>query len=197
MTRLNCMPTIEMPDLKSPRRKVSIMKRFLGWVTGLVLIAGSVFAAESAPPLTLNDVIRLHAAGVSDDIIMSEIIVTESTFALTADEVIQLKETGLSDDLIQFLIDTRRGRSGRPRRGSARRRDAGGGELRRCLRNYAVLSRAELRLRRLVLSALLVRLLVLRLRVLPLARVVRLSVLFRVPLLRVLRVWILLRVLSV
>ncbi|MEZ5066544.1 MAG: hypothetical protein R3B81_17580 [bacterium] len=77
---------------------------------GLVLLISAwvVFTAAPGPARTLGleDVIRLHSAGISDDIIMSEVIVTESTFPLTVDEILRLKELGFSDRLVKFLVDT-------------------------------------------------------------------------------------------
>ncbi len=84
------------------------MRTWRGWIAALVLVAAAVPAVGAAPaePLDLDDVIRLQAAGVADDIIMSEAIVTGSVFHLTADDLIRLKEAGLSDRLIQFLVET-------------------------------------------------------------------------------------------
>lgn len=87
------------------------MSGLRGWIAavGLLLFASGASSAF-ASTLDLDDVIRLHAAGVSDDIIMSETIVTESVFSLTADDILRLHEAGFSERLMQFLVDT--GRAG-------------------------------------------------------------------------------------
>jgi len=80
--------------------------------TGLLLCFVSFVLAAPSPAaaapdaLAVEDILRLHAAGLSDDIIASEILVTETVFSLSADELIRLKEAGLSDALIQFMVDT-------------------------------------------------------------------------------------------
>jgi hypothetical protein len=76
---------------------------------GLVLLLVPVVAlAGPDRTLDLDDVLRLHYAGVSEDIILSEIIVTDSVFHLSVDDILRLKEAGVSERLIQFLVDTGR-----------------------------------------------------------------------------------------
>jgi hypothetical protein len=77
---------------------------------GLVLLVPAVALASPDRALDLDDVLRLHFAGVSDDIIISEVIVTDSVFPLSVDDILRLKEAGASERLIQFLVDT--GRAG-------------------------------------------------------------------------------------
>lgn len=79
-----------------------------GVLAGLgVLLAGG--AASSEPrPLTVDDILRLHAAGVDEDIVISEIIVTDTVFLLGVDDILRLQEAGLSDRLLQFMVDTGR-----------------------------------------------------------------------------------------
>jgi hypothetical protein len=85
------------------------MRTLVPWAMGLVLLlAPGISAGDSPRPLQVDDVLRLHVAGISEDIIVSEIIVTETVFHLTPDEIIRLKEAGLSDELLQFMIDTAR-----------------------------------------------------------------------------------------
>jgi hypothetical protein len=85
------------------------MRTLIPWAMGLVLLlAPGISAGDPLEPLQVPDVVRLHLAGVSEDIIISEIIVTETVFYLTPDEIIRLKEAGLSDRLLQFMIDTAR-----------------------------------------------------------------------------------------
>ncbi len=85
------------------------MRTLVPWALGLVLLlAPGISAGDSPEPLQVDDVLRLHLAGISEDIIVSEIIVTETVFYLTPDEIIRLKEAGVSDELLQFMIDTAR-----------------------------------------------------------------------------------------
>lgn len=85
------------------------MRTLVPWALGLVLLlAPGITAGDFPEPLQVDDVLRLHLAGVSEDIIVSEIIVTETVFYLTPDEIIRLKEAGVSDRLLQFMIDTAR-----------------------------------------------------------------------------------------
>jgi hypothetical protein len=70
----------------------------------LLFVVGSTPAADRQ--LSVDDVLRLHWASVSEDIIISEIIVTETVFELRVEELLRLKEAGLSDRLIQFMVDT-------------------------------------------------------------------------------------------
>jgi hypothetical protein len=72
----------------------------------LLLPLGAVATAET---LSVADVLRLHQAGVSEEVILSEIMVTESVFDLSVEEILRLNDAGLSDRLIKFMIDTRVG----------------------------------------------------------------------------------------
>lgn len=61
---------------------------------------------ERLEPLTLEDLVKLSQADISDEIIISQIIASESSFQLSADDIIYLKENGVSEALIDFLINT-------------------------------------------------------------------------------------------
>jgi hypothetical protein len=74
----------------------------------VVLPLACVVAAAAVEPLALDDVLRLHFAGVSEDVILSEIIVTDSVFELSVDDILRLREAGISDRLLKFMIDTGR-----------------------------------------------------------------------------------------
>lgn len=77
---------------------------------GLALLLIPVVAfAGTHRALDLDDVLRLHFAGVSEDIIISEIVVTDSVFRLDVDDILRLQEAGVSERLLQFLVDTGRG----------------------------------------------------------------------------------------
>jgi hypothetical protein len=74
----------------------------------VLLIPGALAAGpyDLDSALSVDDVLRLHNAGLSDDVIISEIVVTGTVFELSVDELLRLKEAGLSDRLIQFMVDT-------------------------------------------------------------------------------------------
>lgn len=81
------------------------------WAVGLFLsgvILFAIAAHASARSLTVEDVLRLHSAGVADDVILSEIIVTETVFQLDVDDILRLHEAGVSERVVQFMIDTGR-----------------------------------------------------------------------------------------
>jgi hypothetical protein len=78
---------------------------FLLALLGAVLASG----ADAEPrALTVDDILRLHAAGVSEDIIISEIVVTDTVFRLEVDEILRLQAAGVSERLLQFMVDTGR-----------------------------------------------------------------------------------------
>jgi len=74
---------------------------------GLAFLVIPLVAFAGPDMLEVSDVLRLHEAGVSEDVILSEIMVTESVFDLSVDEIVRLHEAGLSERLILFMIDTR------------------------------------------------------------------------------------------
>ena len=79
---------------------------FLAVLVGTCIAGASLAAARS---LSVSDVLRLHGAGVDEDVIMSEIVVTDTVFDLDVDDILHLQEAGVSDRLLQFMVDTGRG----------------------------------------------------------------------------------------
>ena len=77
------------------------------WALGLALfcLTGSALADPSRE-LSVDDVLRLHWAGVSEEVIISEIIVTDTVFELGVEELLRLQDAEVSDRLIQFMVDT-------------------------------------------------------------------------------------------
>jgi hypothetical protein len=79
----------------------------------VLLLAGSVssLAAQSASnavPLSLEQVLKLSQAGVSEDLIITAIKKNGKPFDLSTDEILVLKKSGLSDTVIEFLLDPSR-----------------------------------------------------------------------------------------
>jgi hypothetical protein len=60
-----------------------------------------------AVPMTVEEVVGLAAAGVSDDDVIAEIGWTGTVFHLQAADVAALREQGVSDEVIDFMLYTR------------------------------------------------------------------------------------------
>lgn len=58
------------------------------------------------PPMSIQDVIDLSNAGVSDDVILSQIKATQTVFELTTNDIIQLKKAGVSGRVISQMISS-------------------------------------------------------------------------------------------
>ncbi|MCX7885889.1 MAG: hypothetical protein N3B01_01340 [Verrucomicrobiae bacterium] len=67
-------------------------------------------ARPVTPPLTLADIKALAKAGVSDEVIISQIRNSKTVFRLTTAEIIDLTESGVSQRVIDALINTASGR---------------------------------------------------------------------------------------
>lgn len=70
---------------------------------GLSIAASSL--AQKPQPLTIDDILKLHAAKLSDSVIIAHATASGLNHALTTAEILQLKQAGLSDSLIEFLIN--------------------------------------------------------------------------------------------
>src|ERR1051325_7774390 len=61
---------------------------------------------EQAQPLAVADVKALAKAGLSDDVILSQIQNTRSVYHLSVDDIIDLRNSGVSDKVIQYMINS-------------------------------------------------------------------------------------------
>ena len=61
---------------------------------------------EQGQPLTVADVQSLVKAGISDDLIISQIRNSRTVYYLTASDIIALKNAGVSEKVINFMINT-------------------------------------------------------------------------------------------
>ncbi len=61
---------------------------------------------EQGQPLTLADIKALAKAGVSDEVIISQIRNSRTVYRLSANEIIELHEAGVSNRVIDFMINT-------------------------------------------------------------------------------------------
>ncbi len=62
-------------------------------------------ATSQTKAMTVNDVIKLSKAGLSDDLIIQQIRKKGQRFDLSTDQLIQLKTAHISDRVIQVMID--------------------------------------------------------------------------------------------
>lgn len=61
--------------------------------------------ARAPVTLTLDDVLKLVHAGVSEEIIVARIKRFNKPFDLNSDEILELKKAGVSDTIVKFLLD--------------------------------------------------------------------------------------------
>lgn len=61
---------------------------------------------EQGQPLTLVDVKSLARAGISDELIISQIRNSRTVYYLTTADIIDLKNAGVSEKIIDFMINT-------------------------------------------------------------------------------------------
>ncbi len=64
--------------------------------------------------MTVEDVVRLAQAGMSDDVILAQIRAKHQSFDLTADQLIQLKSAKVSERVIRVMLDMPGADSARP-----------------------------------------------------------------------------------
>ncbi len=61
---------------------------------------------EQSQPLTIIDVKALTKAGVSDDLVISQIRNSRTVYHLTTADIVDLKTAGVSEKIIDFMINT-------------------------------------------------------------------------------------------
>jgi hypothetical protein len=84
----------------------------------LVRVVGLIFVSflllfgqepQSAPPvpgsLTIEEVLRLSTAGVTDELIVARVKRNAKAFDLNSDEIVALKKSGVSETVIKYLLD--------------------------------------------------------------------------------------------
>jgi hypothetical protein len=80
------------------------------WVASVVLVAVLAFGAQEtqkATPgsLTIEEVVRLSTAGLSDELIVARVKRNAKAFDLNADEIVALRGSGVSETVIKYLVD--------------------------------------------------------------------------------------------
>ncbi len=61
---------------------------------------------DRGEPLTINDVIKLSQANISDDTIVTYIRDTNSCYNLSQSQIRRLQDAGVSNTVINYMIDT-------------------------------------------------------------------------------------------
>lgn len=61
---------------------------------------------EQSQPLTVLDIKALVKAGITDDLIISQIRNSRTVYHLTTADIVDLKNSGASDKIIDFMINT-------------------------------------------------------------------------------------------
>jgi hypothetical protein len=69
----------------------------------------AVYLAPTGKPVTMQDVIRLTKAGISDDVIIEDLKSHKESFLLSTDQIIQLKSAKVSDRVIAAMINPNAG----------------------------------------------------------------------------------------
>jgi hypothetical protein len=71
--------------------------------SAVLLLGQSAPSASSA--ISLEEVVRLTSAGVSEELVITRIKKSGKSFDLTTDEILELKRSGISDNVIRTLMD--------------------------------------------------------------------------------------------
>jgi hypothetical protein len=61
---------------------------------------------EQGQPLSVADVKALAKAGISEDVIISQIQNSHTVYHLSAADIIDLRDSGVSDKVVNFMINT-------------------------------------------------------------------------------------------
>jgi hypothetical protein len=64
-----------------------------------------IYLAPTVKPMTVQDIIKLSKAGVSDDTIIEQIRAKHQSFDLSTDQLLQLKAAQVSERVIQVMIN--------------------------------------------------------------------------------------------
>lgn len=62
-------------------------------------------SANTAIPLTVEEVVRLSKTGFSEELIITKIKKNGKAFDLSTDELLELKRSGVSENVVKFLLD--------------------------------------------------------------------------------------------
>lgn len=85
-------------------RAKTISRLTLGLAAGLLVCLGADTCLAQELPSGVQEVVKLTQAGVSDDVILTQVRNNQATYNLTADQIIALKDMGVSQPVIRALI---------------------------------------------------------------------------------------------
>lgn len=80
-----------------------LRKLFTSGAFAAAVLSVQIASAQSLPP-GVQDIVKLKQAGLSDDVILSQIKNSGATYNLSADQIIYLKNQGIGDAAIRALI---------------------------------------------------------------------------------------------
>ncbi len=63
---------------------------------------------DRGEPLTVNDIVKLHEGGISDDTIIQYIKETKTTYNLSQAQIRRLQNAGVSQRITNYMIETGR-----------------------------------------------------------------------------------------
>ena len=67
--------------------------------------SGEIYLGPAPKPMTVQDVVKMSKAGLSDDLIIEQIRTKNQRFDLSTDQLIQLKTAKVSERVIQVMIN--------------------------------------------------------------------------------------------
>jgi hypothetical protein len=80
------------------------------WPVTLLILGISILCAQDTPKptsgtLTIEEVISLSKAGISEEVIVAKVKVNAKPFDLNTDEIVELKKSGVSETVIKYLTN--------------------------------------------------------------------------------------------
>lgn len=88
---------------------VGISVGFTSFATGQQAVRGNAELpserAAALRPITVEEVIQLHKAGVSEAVLLTRIKQAKKALILSTEEILKLKEAKVSDRVVQALMD--------------------------------------------------------------------------------------------
>jgi hypothetical protein len=93
------------PRAFAPHRIAAALLLFVAILPTCIAQSKVVYLAPTTKPVTMQDVIRLTKAGVSDDVIIEQLKSHNERFALTTDQILQLKAAKVGDRVIATMLN--------------------------------------------------------------------------------------------
>jgi hypothetical protein len=84
-----------------------------------VIVAVLLCVPTTARAVTIDDIVALSNAGVTDSIVIAVIDADQTVFDLTPQQILELKQAGVSDSVVVKMVGTSREFEGRPMRREA------------------------------------------------------------------------------